>query len=319
MKAPDWQCLTPQAPWQGRDSQGYTVFQDEMWILGGWFTPQTPNPRDGWHSADGVNWRCATPKAPWVHSDLPVTLSYQNRLWIMGGRKLPGAENSNAVWSSPDGNDWRCECESAGWCPRVSAAHVVFKNKMWVLGGTENFYENSERTLHNDVWCTTNGSDWTSVTEHAPWSARAHHQAIVFNDKIWVLGGGGRFHEPNTLNDVWCSDDGEHWTEVTSAAEWAPRIWHSVAVYRDHLWIIAGLNQEIDNLGDVWCSPDGKNWRQIHSNIIWTARHAQATFVHQDKIILAAGHARPVNSEVWSLELPSDFFATNQGTHFRST
>lgn len=309
MNAPDWQCLTPQAPWQGRDSQGCTVFRDEMWILGGWFTPQTPNPRDVWHSADGIHWICATPTAPWEFSDLPVTLSFQNKLWMMGGRKLPGAENSNAVWSSPDGKKWTCDSKAAGWCQRVSAAHVTFKDRMWVLGGTENFYEDSERTLHNDVWCTPNGRDWTCVIEHAPWSARAHHQAIVFNNKIWVIGGGRRFPELHTCNDVWCSDDGEHWIQVTPAAEWGPRIWHSVAVYRGHLWIIAGLDQTIKNLGDVWCSPDGRNWTEIKSEQIWTARHAQAALVHQDKLLIAAGHARPVNSEVWSLQLPPDFSA----------
>lgn len=308
MKAPDWKCLNPQARWQGRDSQGYTLFQDQMWILGGWFTPKENNPRDVWSSGDGINWQCHTEMAPWEFSDLPVTLSFQNRLWIMGGRKLPGKLNSNEVWSSPNGADWKLECPSAGWCPRVSAAHVVFKDRMWVLGGTENFYEDSDRTLHNDVWATTNGSDWTCVTENAPWAARAHHQAIVFEDKLWVIGGGGRFPEPHTRNDVWCSEDGEHWTQVTETAPWAPRIWHSAVVYRDRLWVIAGLNQEITNLGDVWCSADGAKWTQLESETIWTPRHAQAVFAHQDQIILAAGHARPVNSEVWSLKLPSDYF-----------
>lgn len=309
MRAPDWQCLNQQAPWQARDSQGYEVFRDELWILGGWFTPKTANPRDVWHSPDGVNWACATAAAPWVHSDLPVTLVYQDRLWMMGGRKLPGAENSNAVWSSPDGVEWTLECAAAGWCSRVSAAHVVFKDRMWVLGGTENFYEDSARTLHNDVWSTTNGRDWTCVTEHAPWAARAHHRALVFADKIWVLGGGARFPEVRTHNDVWCSEDGEHWTEVTSEAPWAPRLWHSAVVHRDRMWIMAGVDQTVTNLGDVWFSANGRDWSRIESDRIWSPRHAQAAFSHRDQIILAAGHARPVNNEVWSLQLPDDFFA----------
>jgi hypothetical protein len=309
MKAPDWQCLNAEAAWQARDSQGAAVFQGEMWILGGWFTPKTPNPRDVWHSADGINWTCAIDPAPWVHSDLPVTLAYRDRLWLMGGRRLPGAENSNAVWSSPDGVTWILESAAAGWCPRVSAAHVVFKDRMWVLGGTENFYEDSAHTLHNDVWSSDDGRDWTCVTSHAPWSPRAHHQAVVFEDKIWVLGGGGRFPDPHTLNDVWCSSDGLNWTQVTAAAEWAPRLWHSSLVYRGHLWVLAGVDQGIVNRGDVWCSPDGRNWTEVRSDKIWSPRHAQAAFTHGDSIVIAAGHARPVNSEVWSLTLPLDFFA----------
>lgn len=307
MKAPDWECLAQQARWQGRDSQGSTIFRDKFCILGGWFTPKTPNPRDVWTSTDGEHWSCATEMAPWEFSDLPVTLAFHDRLWMMGGRKLPGKENSNSVWSSADGADWKLECTAAGWCPRVSAAHVAFKDRMWVLGGTENFYEDSDRTLHNDVWTSNNGSDWTCVTPHAPWSPRAHHQAIVFNNRIWVLGGGARFPDLHTNSDVWCSEDGENWTQVTEAATWPSRIWHSAAVYRDHLWVIAGLNQDIENLGDVWCSPDGETWTQLESDKIWTPRHAQAVHALNDKLILAAGHARPVNSEVWSLHLPPDF------------
>ncbi|MBW7894020.1 MAG: sulfatase-like hydrolase/transferase [Opitutaceae bacterium] len=307
--APDWQCLNPQAPWQGRDSQGYTIWRGEMWILGGWFTPQTPNPRDVWHSANGRDWTCATAEAPWPHSDLPVTLAFRDRLWLMGGRRLPGKENSNAVWSSADGANWIQESPAAGWCPRVSAAHVVFQDRMWVLGGTENFYEDNEHTLHNDVWCSANGRDWTCVTAHAPWSPRAHHQAVVFANKIWIIGGGGRFPVTHTCNDVWCSADGLNWTQVTAAAEWVPRLWHSAVAWRDHLWVLGGISQAIENLGDVWCSRDGQNWTQLQSNVIWTPRHAQAVFALPDRLVLAAGHANPVNSEVWSLELPADFFA----------
>ena len=54
-KGPDWKCVIEAAPWQPRDSQGELVYDDHMWILGGWFTPQTPNPRDVWKSPDGKN------------------------------------------------------------------------------------------------------------------------------------------------------------------------------------------------------------------------------------------------------------------------
>jgi hypothetical protein len=100
---PDWVLLNPQADWQARDSQGEFVYRDHLWILGGWFAAQTPNPRDVWKSPDGLHWTRAIEVAPWEHSDLSVALSYDDRMWFMGGRKLPGAENSNKVWSSVDG------------------------------------------------------------------------------------------------------------------------------------------------------------------------------------------------------------------------
>ncbi|MFA7162277.1 MAG: hypothetical protein WC083_06880, partial [Candidatus Methanomethylophilaceae archaeon] len=50
-------------------------------------------------------------------------------------------------------------------------------------------------------------------------SARSDHQALVYDGKMWVLGGSSR-------NDVWCSTDGESWTQVTSSAGWSARDRH---------------------------------------------------------------------------------------------
>jgi hypothetical protein len=309
--APDWQLVSPKAPWRERDSQGEVVFQDHMWLLGGWYTPHEPNPRDVWKSRDGKDWTCVVEQAPWVHSDIPVALVFKDRIWLMGGRKLPGAENSNKVWSSPNGADWTLEGE-AGWCPRLSMGHVVFKNKMWVFGGTEDFYHDNDDTLHHDVWCTDDGRDWTCVTENAGWSKRAHHQYLVYDDKIWLFGGGARLPDPHPLSDVWCSEDGEHWTQVTDDAPWGPRLWASAFVYRGRMWILGGWGgEETDNYGDVWCSTNGKDWTQVKSDKIWSPRHEQGGVVLNDTIYVFAGHARPTNSEVWSLHLPADFFLKN--------
>ena len=41
----------------------------------------------------------------------------------------------------------------------------------------------------------------------------------------------------------------------------------------------------------------------------WKKRHAHSAYVSQDRIWLAGGHAEPVDSEVWSLEIPETWFA----------
>ena len=76
---PDWVCVTEKAAWQARDSQGEMVWNGHMWILGGWFTPQTPNPRDVWKSSDGKNWTRTVEVAPWEHGDLPATMPLQRQ------------------------------------------------------------------------------------------------------------------------------------------------------------------------------------------------------------------------------------------------
>ncbi len=78
-----WTKVTDQAGWRPRDSQGELVFQDRMWILGGWYDSFTSPPRDVWSSADGKSWTRSTDSAPWKHSDLPMSIAFGGRMWMM--------------------------------------------------------------------------------------------------------------------------------------------------------------------------------------------------------------------------------------------
>lgn len=305
---PDWELVTREAAWQARDSQGEMVHDGHLWILGGWFDRHLPNPCDVWKSPDGKNWTRTTECAPWVQSDLPASMSFKGRLWMMGGRKLPGTEVSNKVWSSVDGAKWDLVTESAGWCPRLSPGFAVFKDRMWVFGGTSDFYLNDDKTMFNDVWSTADGKDWRLETANAGWSKRAHGQGVVFQKKLWKIGGGSWKPEMIPTNDVWCSEDGKKWTCVTPAAQWKPRIWFNCVPYRNRLWIFAGWSAEHGNFGDTWYSKDGKDWTEFKSKTCWTKRHEPSGFLFNDRIWLAGGHAEPLNSEVWSLYIPPDYF-----------
>ncbi|MBI2300537.1 MAG: galactose oxidase [Armatimonadetes bacterium] len=305
---PDWVCVNQRADWPARDSQGEFVFDNHLWILGGWFTPQTPNPRDVWKSPDGLRWTRTVETAPWEHSDLSAAMPFRGRMWFMGGRKLPGAENSNKVWSSADGAEWTLETDRPGWCPRVSPSFAVFRERMWVMGGTENFYDDNDQTLKDDVWSTADGRDWRLEAEHAGWPKRTHAQAVVFDGKLWITGGGRWQPETVPLNDVWCTEDGVNWVQVTPAAAWDPRIWFSLVVYRGRMWVLGGWSRTHGNFGDVWYSRDGRDWIELKSDVIWTRRHEHATLVFKDRIWVAGGYAEALNSEVWTLHIPDDWF-----------
>ena len=304
----NWKLETANAGWQPRDSQGEFVFRNQLWIMGGWFTARDPNPRDVWTSADGKTWTQVQPQAPWEYSDLPGSLVFKNRMWMLGGRKVPGTDCSNEVWSTKNGKDWKLVNPAASWPKRLGAGAVVFKNRMWMLGGTSDFYQNNDSTLMNDVWSSADGIQWRLETAAAPWPKRAHFQAVVFDGKIWVMGGGMRAPKAEARNDVWCSSDGIHWELVTENAPWRPRLWFSAVVYRDHLWVLGGWTSEKDgNCGDVWYSRDGKNWTELPSDNIWTKRHEHAAFVFQDKIWVAGGATgdrHELDNQVWSLFVP---------------
>ena len=304
--APDWGLETEAAGWTPRDSMGELVFEDQMWLLGGWLGVDVPNPLDVWRSADGREWACVQAQAPWVYSDLPVALVFGGRMWLMAGRKQPDNTYGNTVWSSADGIDWRC-AGKAPWCPRVGAGAAVFGKRMWMLGGTRSFYEHDDEHVLNDVWSSADGRTWELITPCAGWSPRAHHQVLVHAGKLWVFGGGRWSPQFTEQNDVWCSADGERWEQVTAAAPWAPRIWSAGAVYRGCLWQMGGWSKPQGNFADVWCSRDGAQWTEVRSPVVWRKRHEHGAYVFDDRLWVAGGHADPLNSEVWSLALSPDW------------
>ena len=311
---PAWVRVTEKAGWTARDSQGELVYKNRLWLFGGWMNSFEAPPRDVWSSADGKKWTQVTAKAPWIHSDLSMSLTFKNRMWFMGGwynGRLPGHSASNQVWSSTDGKAWTRATKAAGWTPRLAAALVEFKGRMWMLGGTENYYFGNKKSLKNDVWSSPDGKTWTRATDNAGWTPRAYHQAAVLGDRMFVFGGGNYVPEYEAFNDVWSSTDGVHWTRVTEKTPWHPRLWFTSVVYRNRMWVLGGWsNNPSKNWGDAWYSKDGKTWTEYKTSTTWKARHEHSAYVLGGKLWIAGGHARPLSSEVWSLELPDGWPAT---------
>ena len=92
--------------------------------------------------------------------------------------------------------------------------------------------------------------DWTTVLSdgHAQWSKRYMHQCLVFDSKMWIIGGLGG----NNLNDVYSSPDGITWTTVLSDghSQWSGRYGHQCLVFDSKMWIIGGYSIG-GNLNDV--------------------------------------------------------------------
>lgn len=130
---------------------------------------------------------------------------------------------------------------------------------MWILsGGTDCTQDGGVKA---DVWDSTNGVTWTRATASTPFGERWTPGAVVFQGKIWVIGGLGTGGYNGYHNDVWTSTDGANWTEVNAAAPFAGRESFGCVVFNNKIWVIAGDNSDgLAALSDVWSSPDGVNW-----------------------------------------------------------
>ncbi len=315
-----WVNVTMTAPFPARDGAGALVYNDRMWLIGGWdsrnkayFPLDCVN--DVWSSTDGATWVLERPNtfgtAPfdleteWAGRHTAGYVVHQAKMWIVGGDPIQGHYQSD-IWHSEDGRTW--EQANRGrpvpWGPRVLHYTVAFKDSIWVMGGqTLPQFAPAEERFYNDIWKSEDGVYWTQVTpEGAHWPPRGMTGGqAVFKDRIWILGGG-TYDTPDTpqrtfYNDVWSSGDGVHWECHTACAPWHPRQYHDVAVFDDKLWVLEGWNQE--NRKDVWYSSDGEHWREV-PDTPWRPRHAASVFVYRNSLWMVAGNN--MEPDVWKLE-----------------
>ena len=93
------------------------------------------------------------------------------------------------------------------------------------------------------------GEDWTNTFANI--LDRAGHTSVVFDNKMWVMGGYDIFD--GLKNDVWYSTDGITWTEATASASWSVRYEHSSVVFDNNIWVMGGDGDFI-MYNDVWYS-----------------------------------------------------------------
>lgn len=307
-----WSLVTDAPAFPPRDCAGALVFDGRMWLLGGWFPYADPKTNsEVWSSGDGLDWQLAT-VAPWEGRHCAGYAVHDGRMWIVGGDNNR-YHYQNDVWSSPDGVTWTQVAADVPWRDRVTHSVVAFHDRLWVLGGQQITYfdPSGGDAVYDDVWSSADGATWTLELAHAPWAARGQILgAAVFDDHLWVIGGG-TYNDPRRYyRDVWKSPDGVQW-QLVGKAPWTPRQYHNVTVFDGRLWVLGGYHD--GNLGDVWSSTDGRHWRQMTEIVPsgtlleapWLPRHAGHVFVFDDALWMVAGSvydSYPV-ADVWRMDL----------------
>lgn len=301
----EWKQVTPKAAFAARDGAGALVFNQRMWLLGGWNPsdkanfPKTCN-SEVWSSKDGLNWKLEVRQAPWEGRHTAGYVVHRDRMWIVGG-DCNQRHYQNDVWSSAEGIQWQQITDQVPWAPRALHYAVAFKDRIWVMGGqTMPRFAPTPEIFYNDVWNTQDGAKWNRVLEHAPWTPRGMiGGSVIFQGRIWILGGGtyDTSDSPRRFyNDVWSSDDGIHWERHIEHAPWSPRQYHEVAVFDGKIWVLEGWNQS--NRNDVWYSEDGIHWHEL-PDTPWPPRHAASVFVHDHALWMVAGNN--MTPDVWKL------------------
>lgn len=127
--------------------------------------------------------------------------------------------------------------------------------------------------------------NWIQATANAQWSSRSRHTSVVFDNKIWVIGGADSI---GRKNDVWFSSNGVNWTRATANAGWSARYDHASVVFNNMIWVIGGYDGS-PYKNDVWYSSDGINWARATANAGWSARYEHTSVVFDNKIWVIGG------------------------------
>jgi hypothetical protein len=186
------------------------------------------------------------------------------------------------IYESSDGARWLAKRTDAAWGARFKSADASFDGALWRAGGFETRGE--QRHYFNDVWRSSDGTNWRRVVVQAPWSPRSDARLVSFRDSLWLLGG-----EPND-GTVWSTRDGVTWVRhgATGLPRTAPQ---GVFVFEGALWIV-GHGRWGEATNDVWTSSDGAQWRRVLSDAPWNARTDPGVVVARDRmwVIAGAGH-----------------------------
>jgi len=178
------------------------------------------------------------------------------------------------------------------WSRRRKHQAVVWYDKLLLLGG----FDGESALDLNDVW-SWDGDRWTLITEHAGWSGRDGHCAVVLNGSIFVIGGTD---DPYYCqSDVWRSDDGGlMWRQLCQNAPWPERWQHASCVHNDYIYISGGWGGSY--LNDIWRSSDGINWTRICENCPWKPRMFHSAISFNGALYIIGGHdGRMQLNDVW--------------------
>lgn len=200
-----WEQVASTAPFGAREGQRVVEWNGRLYLLGGVNYETAELFNDTWVSSDGLNWQKETalnplrPDNPWAPRWDHDVVVFQNKLWLAGGMAF-GGRGYGDVWSSADGHNWQLVAEATPWGKRQGHILDVFQERLWLIGGLGI----ETNAVNGGTWTSADGQVWqplAAASSGETWAAREDHSAIVFQNKLWLLGGMDE--NWRWTNDLW--------------------------------------------------------------------------------------------------------------------
>ncbi|MGM0596750.1 MAG: Kelch repeat-containing protein [Myxococcota bacterium] len=163
---------------------------------------------------------------------------------------------------------------------RAGHTSVVHENKIFLMGGFT--LEGNQTIAFNDVWISEDGINWEQILANAPWAPRANHCSVVFDGRIYLIGGN---EETEYYGDVWSTADGINWT--LDSTPFSDRMGMECLVFKNKIWVMGGV--DYSGIAEIWNSFDGLNWLK-QPDPPWEGRAHFSLDLVNGQILLTGGN-----------------------------
>jgi hypothetical protein len=175
---------------------------------------------DVWRSSNGIEWTKLSNNSYGIRAEHAAVSLPNGSVLVQGGTSgvifepAPGTtipqNDWQFVWTSTTGETWNKKRDTAqldDWYLWRSAHEMVYyDDRVWVLPGkttSKNHYGFTSEN-HYATWTLDNNDNWALDSKGTAIDARHSYAAVVFKNKIWILGG---FTNRNgQANDVWSGE-----------------------------------------------------------------------------------------------------------------
>lgn len=199
--------------------------QNYIYLVGGYTMVEEGEGRyaatylnDVWRTTDGINWDKVNATDYGIRSLHAMTVDTDGTIYIQGGQHgviFEAADSSgnnpvrdyDLVWKSTDGETWTTitdeEIAATGFFSRTGHEMIFYGDKIWTLPGQTNSVNHYSFTNpnHYGTWTLDMNDNFAIDSRGVGIDARHNYAAIVWQDKIWVLGGNTNRNGQD--NDVW--------------------------------------------------------------------------------------------------------------------
>lgn len=250
-----WERLTEQAPYP--KSYNFPVHRaaDGAFIA--------LHPQGTWRSVDGGAWEPTPLPAGVLNAAYMNYVHHDGASWALGRHigNYQKFEIDPLILRTRNHQAWETVGRAQSFPPVVFSAAASFQGALWILGG----YDGARHRA--SVWRSTDGLAWNEVVQAAPLSERAGAKAIVFNNRLYLIGGG--LIDGAIANDVWSSADGIDWRRETEAIAPEQPVGFTPVVFDRQLWLV-GANRSGEFSSEMLVSGDGAHWRAVSAP--WSPR-----------------------------------------------